>query len=59
MMIIIRKKMSVQAPPQSKPIEIFFAQDKSVFSQFLFPTRAVQGQARRVGSFQNQMVRDT
>lgn len=31
--------VSVRAPPGSRPIEIF-GQDKSVFSQFTFPTKS-------------------
>jgi hypothetical protein len=42
--------MSVRAPPQSKPIEIF-GQDESVFSQFLFLPKSWVGPNKERGLF--------
>jgi hypothetical protein len=43
-------KMSVRAPVNSKPVEIF-GQDESVFSQFMFPTKSWVGPNQERGLF--------
>ncbi|KAI2490938.1 hypothetical protein MHU86_23626 [Fragilaria crotonensis] len=42
--------MSVRAPPNSRPIEIY-GQDESVFSQFLFPSKSWVGPNQERGLF--------